>query len=85
MEWFDKAYHGKIVFPFWMQFFDYFVTVHRVEMPFIDALRCYLYLIGPWFFTHLRNLAVDVMVAIWMLLHSIHWRENYYARTDNWS
>ncbi len=85
MEWFDKAYHGKIVFPFWMQFFDYFVTVRRVKLRFIDALRCYLYLLGPWFFAHFRNLFVDLIVAIWMLFHSNQWRENLYSSTDNWS
>lgn len=84
MVWFDKAYRGKIVFPFWQQFFDYFVTIHRVEMSLYEKMQCYRYILGPWFLSHFKNLIKDLMVAIWMLMHSSRWRENLYRRTENW-
>lgn len=85
MAWFSKTYQGRIVFPFWMNFFDYLVTIRRVSIKPYDKLRCYLYILCPWFFSHMKNLAKDIMVASYMVLHSTTWRKKRYADTNNWS
>jgi glycosyltransferase involved in cell wall biosynthesis len=85
MAWFDIDFSGKIVFPFWTQFLDYFVTIGRVPLGGYDRLRCYLYMLGPWLWIYGRKMVKDLLVAFYMLLHSSEWRKKRYARTDNWS
>jgi glycosyltransferase involved in cell wall biosynthesis len=85
MAWFDNAFQGRIVFPFWMQFFDYFVTVNRVPLNWYDKIRCYAYILGPWLIHHAKNMAKDLLVAGYMLLHSQNWRKERYADSNNWS
>ena len=85
MAWFDKSYEGKIAFPFWIQFLDYLVTIRRATPGFFASLQCYLYILGPWFITHLKNLVKDLIVAGLMLIHSFEWRRKRYADTNNWS
>jgi glycosyltransferase involved in cell wall biosynthesis len=85
MAWFDNAYQGRIVFPFWMQFFDYLVTINRVPLSWIDKIKCYAYILGPWFLQHAKNLVKDLIVAGYMVLHSSKWRQKRYADTNNWS
>lgn len=85
MAWFGSSFEGKIVFPFWSQFFDYFVTINRVSLPFSEKARCYAYMLGPWIWTYGKNMLKDLLVAGYMILHSYDWRKKKYARTHNWS
>jgi hypothetical protein len=85
MAWFDTAYKGTLVFPFWMQFFDYLVTIQRVPFGLFDKIRCFQFILVNWFVSHFKNLAKDLLVAGAMILHSAAWRKKRYADTDNWS
>ncbi len=85
MAWFSPDFEGKIVFPFWTQFFDYFVTIHRVPLHWYDKFRCYLYMLGPWLWIYGKKMAKDLLVAGYMLIHSSKWRKQKYASTNNWS
>jgi len=85
MAWFDPSLEGKLVFPNWIQFFDYFTTINRVSMPFTDRARCYMYILGPWLWKNFRFMVKDVLTAVYMLLHSSNWRKNKYQHTNNWS
>ncbi len=83
MAWYNTRLEGKIVFPNWMQFFDYFVTIRRMPLSQRDKLRCYLFM-GPWFLMHWKQLGKDVAEAIYMLLHKPEWRKQRYIETNNW-
>jgi len=85
MAWFDESYKGKIVFPFWMQFSDYLRSISKAPISTQTKIRCYAYMLGPWFFSHFKNLSKDVIVAGYMLLHSKRWRSEKYEDTLNWS
>jgi CheY-like chemotaxis protein len=85
MAWFSSAYQGTLVFPFWMQFFDYFVTINRVPLRLFDKIRCFQFMLVHWFAIHFKNLVKDLLVAGYMILHSTAWRKKRYAETDNWS
>ena len=63
MAWFNPAYKGKIVFPYWMQFFDFLSTILRTPIPLFEKVRCYLYM-AKWFLDHFRNLIGDLVLAI---------------------
>ena len=69
MTWFNPALKGKIVFPYWMQFFDYLGTIRRVPIPFLEKIRCYGFMIR-WFGKHARNLAGDIILALHAILRS---------------
>jgi len=84
MVWFDPIYQGQIVFPFWMQFFDYLNTIHRVRLPAREKLCCYLYM-WLWLVLFGKNLAKDLLVAGQMLLHKPTWRYRRHADLINWS
>jgi len=84
MAWFNPIYQGQIVFPFWMQFFDYLNTIHRVRLPAREKLGCYLYM-GLWLVLFGKNLAKDLLVAGQMLLHKPTWRYRRHADLINWS
>jgi glycosyltransferase involved in cell wall biosynthesis len=85
MAWFTSSFEGKIVFPNWMQFFDYFTTINRVSLPLYDKVRCYLHMLGPWLWNNFIYMAKDVFVAAQMFLHAPAWRRNQYRKTNNWS
>lgn len=69
MAWFNPAFKGKVVFPFWMQFFDYLGTINRVPISLTEKFRCYGYMIH-WIREHGRNLVGDIILAIYALLRS---------------
>jgi len=75
MAWFNPALKGKIVLPYWMQFFDYVNVISRVPVSASERIYCYLYMIR-WCMAHLRNLAGDVLLA---LLGLFHFLDNYYS------
>lgn len=84
MAWFDPSLKGKIVFPWWMQLSGYFKVIRRTPVSFYDKLRCYLFMIG-WMFLFGKNLIKDLLVAVYMLLHTYEWRKQLYENTNNWS
>lgn len=69
MVWFNPEMKGKVVFPFWMQFFDYLITINRVPLPFHEKIRCY-FSMAHWFIEHAKNLAGDLIIALFALLSS---------------
>lgn len=85
MAWFDPANVGKIVFPSWVQFLDFMVTIHRTNASFVDKLRCYLYMLGPYMWAYAPRMIKDVVFAAYMSLKSPAWRVNFYQQRDNWS
>jgi glycosyltransferase involved in cell wall biosynthesis len=67
MAWFNPALKGKAVFPYWMQFFDYLVTIRRVPVGWFDKLMCYLYM-GYWLLVNGKRMAKDLFVALYAFL-----------------
>jgi glycosyltransferase involved in cell wall biosynthesis len=86
MAWFKPEIleQGKVTFPSWMEFFDYFTTIHRTPLEPVDKLLCYLDMI-PWAVIHGKRLVKDLLVAGYMLLHTKEWRRKKYARSNIWS
>jgi hypothetical protein len=84
MAWYDERLVGKIVFPNWMQIFDFFVTIHRVHLTRKDKLLCYLSLIGPIVFRNSRELLRDLKFMVVMTFNSDDWRKKRYAETKGW-
>ena len=68
MVWFDAALKGKLVFPYWMQFFDYLQTIRRVPISGREKLGCLAYMFR-WLLEHGGNLAGDLIVAAYAVLH----------------
>ena len=64
MAWFNPALKGKVVFPYWMQFFDYLVTISRVSIDWFDKLMCSLFM-GYWLLINGKRMAKDVFVALY--------------------
>lgn len=85
MAWFDPGFVGKVSFPYWVQFFDYFVTIGRVPISLSNKLRCYMIMLGPWLVENARYMIKDPIAAAYMLLHSSQWRKKRYESTNNWS
>jgi len=69
MSWFNPAWKGRIVFPHWLQLFDFVRTIQRVPLPMSERLRCYRTL-GEWVLTYGRKMAKDLVVAGYMALHT---------------
>jgi glycosyltransferase involved in cell wall biosynthesis len=85
MAWFNPALVGTIVFPSWIQFFDFLVTIHRTNTAVYHKLRCYLYMLGPYLWAYAPRMIKDIMVAVYMSLKTPAWRANFYKQRDNWS
>jgi|SRR5579859_764344 len=85
MAWFDPAIVGSIVFPSWIQFFDFLVTIHRTNMTLVHKLRCYLYMLGPYMWAYAPRMFKDIIVASYMSIKTPEWRANFYKQRDNWS
>jgi hypothetical protein len=80
MAWFNPALKGKIVFPYWLQFFDCLATIHRVPLAWTEKARCYAFMLR-WLRDHARNLAGDVFLALYALLRTA--RDPYAWRNKN--
>jgi glycosyltransferase involved in cell wall biosynthesis len=63
MAWFNPAYKGKIVFPYWMQLIDYLTMIWRVPTTFSEKLYCYKYMLR-WIWDHAKNLIGDLVLAV---------------------
>jgi glycosyltransferase involved in cell wall biosynthesis len=83
MVWFNDDAAGKITLPFWMQFFDYLETIRRVPLTRKDKMRCYLVMI-KWIGVFGKNMAKDILVAAYMLVHSKKWRRERHEQARIW-
>jgi len=87
MAWFTPslAESGKVTFPFWTQYYNYFRAVHKVPISPGQKLLCDLWLLGPWLARYGRAMANDVLVAAQMMSHSKEWRKQKYRDVDRWA
>lgn len=62
--WYDRADSGKIVFPVWRQYIDYFLAINRPPLPWSDRVRCYIAMV-EWLKRkyRLRGLLLDLLFA----------------------
>lgn len=81
MAWYNPGTEGKIVFPNWMQFFDYFVAIWKAPISIVDKILCHVIMVF-WLFVHGGSMIKDLIVAVNMLVHSPEWRKN--AGVYNW-
>jgi glycosyltransferase involved in cell wall biosynthesis len=63
MKWFFPEMKEKPVFPYCTQFFDYFVTIHRVKIHSYDRMRCYMTMVA-WPFRNYRGIAREIIAAL---------------------
>jgi len=63
MAWFNPALKGKVVFPYWIQFYDYLVTINRVSTSWLDKAMCYLYMVY-WLLINAKKMAKDLLLAL---------------------
>ena len=68
-EFFDMSKAGKIVFPFWREFIEYFKAINRVKLNYYIRLNCYLSVI-LWAIKYKKLLWSDVKKAIKDLLRN---------------
>ena len=40
--WYDSTKAGRIVFPYWRLYFEYFMSINRVQLGWSDRLLCYI-------------------------------------------
>ncbi len=66
MVWYNPGTEGKIVFPNWQEFFNYFVAIDRARLSVRTKLRCQL-VMGKWLLVHGKGLVKDVLVALYQL------------------
>ena len=85
MAWFDEKNIGKIALPFWLQLFDYLRSVNRADVSIKTKISCFLYVLGPWLLSHMKNLAMDLFFAVNTLLRSKRGRIKKFEDTRNWS
>jgi glycosyltransferase involved in cell wall biosynthesis len=83
MAWYDPNMGGRIVFPFWVQFFDYFNRIYRVPLPWTERVLCTLSMI-KWVLKHGKNMVKDVLYGMYMGMHSPEWRKRKYESSRNW-
>jgi glycosyltransferase involved in cell wall biosynthesis len=43
--WFDSANEGKVLFPHWRIFWEYFISIWQVNLSFYERICCYLSLL----------------------------------------
>jgi hypothetical protein len=60
---------GKIVFPYWMQFFDYLKVIAQPPLALSERIRCYLYMFR-WFLEHLKKLLGDIILALYAIFRN---------------
>ncbi|MEM7163992.1 MAG: glycosyltransferase family 2 protein [Planctomycetota bacterium] len=60
--WFAPSLHGKVALPHWRHLQEYWKSVHRVPLAFIERLRCYRKLLG-WIRHSRQQLFADLKHA----------------------
>ncbi|HWR21476.1 MAG TPA: glycosyltransferase family 2 protein [Verrucomicrobiae bacterium] len=71
--WWDPAMAGKITFPFWRIFREYFLAIRDAQLTRQERMRCYLYLLRwplvrgqnrHWLTAHWVELGKDLVKAL---------------------
>jgi hypothetical protein len=83
MTWFGKKYEGKIVLPWWIQFFDYLKMISRVPLSGYEKFRCYAYMFR-WLTIYGLKMIKDLLVAVYTLVQSPERRKRKFQQTTNW-
>jgi len=85
MAWFlpELQRTGRVTFPHWLELFDYFETVRRVPLPWIERQLCRVWIL-LWSFNHAKNLAKDLSVGAYLAVHPREWRAKWYADVARW-
>ncbi|HRW05015.1 MAG TPA: glycosyltransferase [Caldilineaceae bacterium] len=73
MAWFNPSWKGKISLPHWLQFVDGISTIRQAPISLYEKLCCYLVMI-LWLMVYGKNMAKDLFVAFWTIIHSSRWR-----------
>ncbi len=62
--WYDSANAGKLIFPLWKQYAEYFHAINRPSLQWSDRMRCYLAMVG-WLtrWRRLAGLLLDLLFA----------------------
>lgn len=82
MVWFDPSLKGKIVLPYWMQFFDYLGTIQRVPLSWQEKVKCYINLL-PWLRLRGKRMAKDLFLALYAFVDPSGWQKRN-ERLYNW-
>lgn len=61
--WFDPAKKGRIVFPRWRVWFEYFRALQRVSLGGFERAACHIYLI-EWLHLHWKGMLVDLVGGV---------------------
>ena len=69
--WFDPSNRGKIIFPRWRNFFEYFAAIKQVPLPWLDKLACYLTL-GELLQQEWQGMTKDLVVATIQILDKFY-------------
>jgi glycosyltransferase involved in cell wall biosynthesis len=83
MVWYRPGTQGQIAFPYWLQFFDMYRSVHRVPLPVKQKALCYL-VAGRWTLGHSRRMARELAKAGYLTIHDKDWRLRRHASMHNW-
>lgn len=63
MAWFDPSTAGRTTIPFYRQFREYLLLIHRAPLPWLERLQCYRH-VGGWFWKFRAWLRTDLHDAI---------------------
>jgi hypothetical protein len=66
-DWWDTSAKGKVTFPYWNLFWQYFLSIGPAPLPWREKVKCYIYLL-PWFGKYHRRMAIDLIIALDTLL-----------------
>jgi hypothetical protein len=66
-EWWDASLKGKITFPEWRLFREYWRAATATPVDFSDRLKCYG-ILGAWLLLNVPKLARDVIIALEQLV-----------------
>jgi glycosyltransferase involved in cell wall biosynthesis len=69
-EWWDPAKTRTITFPEFRQWYEFFMSIHRVPLSARQKLRCY-FLLLPWTKTHFRHMVKDLLIAADQVLYNL--------------
>jgi glycosyltransferase involved in cell wall biosynthesis len=83
MAWYNPNMGGKIVFPFWVQFFDYFHRIKTSSLSWGEKMRC-RFAMTRWVAIFGKNMLKDLLYGAMMMVHSKEWRKNKYEKSRNW-
>lgn len=61
-EWWDETRKGKLNFPEWNLFKEYWISIRRAPLPFGERVRCYGVMM-KWLVLNIPKLARDVIFA----------------------